>query len=289
MSQPIVYLNGAYMPADQAKVSIFDRGFVMADSVYDLTAVLDGKLLAFDAHIARLKRSVKALGIRYQIDRDALLAIHHKLIADNNLDCGGVYIQITSGNPGERDFVHPPADQNIAPTCVLFTVTRPHPDQRPDVTRGWRVTTVPDLRWRWRHIKTTQLTYQSLVKTEAVAQGYDDAWLVEDGLVTEGTSNNAYIIKNGVIITRELSQDILHGITRQSLMDYAGAKNMAIEERPFGVEEAQNADEAFITSAATFVTPVVAIDDQAIAAGTPGNHTNNLRAIYLAESLKTAL
>lgn len=284
----IVYLNGEYLPADAAKVSIFDRGFLMADSVYDMTAVVAGRLLAFDEHIDRLKTSLHALGIAYAIDRDHLLAIHHKLIKDNNLECGGVYIQVSSGNPGERDFVHPDPGA-VSPTCVMFTVTRPHPDHRPDVARGWRVISVPDFRWRWRHIKTTQLTYQSLVKTEAVARGYDDGWLVEDGFVTEGTSNNAYIVKDGGIITRHLSHDILHGITRATLLAYAIQHNLSVTERPFTIDEAQIADEAFITSAATFVTPVVEIDDKAVAGGKPGKHAKALRKIYLAESLKTAL
>ncbi|MCG8620978.1 MAG: aminotransferase class IV [Proteobacteria bacterium] len=284
----IVYLNGKYMSADAAKISIFDRGFLMADSVYDLTAVVDGRLLAFNEHIDRLQTSLKALDITYAIDRDHLLAIHHKLIKDNNLECGGVYIQISSGNPGERDFVQPDPEV-VPPTCVMFTVTRPHPDHRPDVARGWRIISVPDFRWRWRHIKTTQLTYQSLVKTEATTRGYDDAWLVEEGFVTEGTSNNAYIVKDGVIITRQLSHDILHGITRAALLAYAVQHNLTVTERPFTIAEAQNADEAFITSAATFVTPVVEIDDKRVAGGKPGKHANALRKIYLAESLKTAL
>lgn len=285
-----VYLNGDYLPASEAQVSIFDRGFLMADAVYEVTAVLDGKLLAFDAHLARLKRSLAAFAIPYTIQRDPLLAVHRKLIADNKLDCGGVYIQISRGNPGLRDFIRPAAKDNITPTELLFTTPRPPLADRPDATRGWRVMTVPDLRWQRRDIKSTQLAYQSLMKSDAIAKGLDDAWFVDaSGHITEGTSNNAYIIKNGVITTRALSHDILHGITRAALLDYAKSQNMTIAEKPFSVADAQAADEAFITSAATFVTPVVEIDNKPISTGKPGKHTWALRDLYLAESMKVAL
>ncbi|MGA1020633.1 MAG: aminotransferase class IV, partial [Candidatus Puniceispirillales bacterium] len=153
----------------------------------------------------------------------------------------------------------------------------------------WAVMTMEDLRWKRRDIKTVQLLYPSIAKTTAKRLGFDDTWMIEDDTITEGTSNNAYIIKDGVIITRHLSNDILHGITRASLLKYAQSQQMKIEERPFTLDEALAADEAFVTSASTYVMPVVSIDGQDIGTGKPGEHTLALRQMYIEESVKVAI
>ena len=281
----MIYINGDYVAEKDAVVSIFDRGFLMADAVYEVTAVLDGKMVGFDGHWARLQNSLGELHLTCPLSRTELLAIHRELIARNNLTHGGVYVQITRGNPGDRDYII----TNMTPTIVLFTQDSPDPINDSDADKGWRVMTAPDLRWRRRDIKSVQLLYPSLVKTEAVRQGFDDAWLIEDGAITEGTSNNAYIIKDGVIITRALSHDILHGVTRANLLAYAEARQMKVEIRPFTLTEAKNADEAFVTSASTYVMPVVSIDGHAIGDGKPGSHALNLRKIFIEESIKAAL
>ncbi len=282
-----VYVNGEDLPEDQATVSVFDRGFLMADGVYEVTSVLDGKLLEFSGHIARLQRSLDALDMQNPLSDDEYLAVQRKLVADNEVTEGVVYLQITRGNPGDRDFAFPP--EGTAPTVVMFTQSKPGLAEAPAAKTGWNIITTEDLRWPRRDIKTVQLLYPSLAKMEAKAKGADDAWLVEDGKVTEGTSNNAYIVKDGVIITRELSNNILHGITRKSVLRFAREAQMRVEERSFTVAEAQDADEAFVTSASAFVMPVVSIDGQPVGDGKVGGVAQRLREIYIEESRKAAI
>ena len=260
----------------------------MADAVYEVTAVLNGKMIGFERHLVRLQNSLDELQLTCALTRTELLTIHRELITRNNLSNGGVYLQITRGNTGDRDFVITD-NAVIPPTIVLFTQHSPDPINDSVADVGWRVMTAPDLRWKRRDIKTVQLLYPSLVKTEAVRQGFDDAWLIEDGAITEGTSNNAYLIKDGVMITRELSHDILHGVTRANLLAYATGRQMKVEIRPFTLAEAKNADEAFVTSASTYVMPVVSIDGHVIGDGKPGSHALNLRKIFIEESIKAAL
>jgi len=281
-----VYLNGDYIPEDQATVSIFDRGFLFADGVYEVTTVVDGKLIGFDGHCERLKRSLKELGMKVEIDRDEMLEIHRELVKRNNIDQGMIYLQVTRGNPGDRDFAFPP--EATKPTMVLFTQEKKVVGTAVE-TQGLKVVSVDDLRWGRRDIKTVQLLYPSLAKMEAKAKGADDAWLVQDGFVTEGTSNNAYIVKDGKIITRDLSHDILHGITRKSVLACAKLLQMDVEERPFTLEEAYAADEAFSTSASGFTNPIVEIDNNMIGSGKPGPIGDRLRALYLEENLKAAV
>ena len=282
-----VYVNGEYLPEAEARVSIFDRGFLMADAVYEVTSVLGGRLIDFDGHVARLERSLGELDMRMPMDREALLAIHRELVERNGIDDGMIYLQVTRGSEGDRDFAFPPED--TPQTVVLFTQAKPGMADSPKALTGMKVISVPDLRWGRRDIKTVQLLYPSMGKMMAKAAGADDAWMVEDGAVTEGTSNNAYIVKDGRIVTRDLSHDILHGITRAAVLRFAREAQMVVEERAFTIAEAQAADEAFITSASTFVMPVVEIDGGSVGDGTPGPVARRLREIYLDESRKAAL
>ncbi|WP_428545304.1 D-amino-acid transaminase [Profundibacter sp.] len=283
-----VYLNGEYMPEGEAKVSIFDRGFLMADGVYEVTSVLDGKLIDFEGHAVRLERSLNELDMASPISMDDLLEVHRELVRLNDIVDGMIYLQITRGAPDDRDFVFPdPA--KVPSTIVLFTQNKPGLADNPVAKKGIKVISIEDQRWGRRDIKTVQLLYPSMGKMMAKAAGADDAWLVEDGKVTEGTSNNAYIVKGGKIITRELSNDILHGITRKAVLRFAKEAQMEVEERSFTIEEAQGADEAFITSASTFVMPVVEVDGAKLGDGTPGPVATRLREIYLEESLKAAI
>jgi D-alanine transaminase len=283
-----VYVNGNWLAEDQATVSVFDRGFLMADGVYEVTTVVDGKLIDFPGHIARLNRSLTELDMPSPATADALLAIHRELVARNGVVDGRVYLQVTRGNPGDRDFAFPdPA--TTKPTLVMFTQVTGRPEDSAEAKRGLKVISIPDIRWARRDIKTVQLLYPSMGKMMAKKAGADDAWLVEDGLVTEGTSNNAWIVKDGTIVTRALSNEILHGITRAALMRYAAEAQLKVEERSFTLDEAKAADEAFITSASAFVMPVVEIDGVALGSGRPGPVSQRLREIYLEESRKAAL
>lgn len=282
-----VYLNGDYLPEEEAKVSIFDRGFVMGDAVYEVTSVLEGKILEFEGHLARLSRSMAELQMTGNLSREEWLEIHRQLIARNNLVDGMIYLQVSRGNAGDRDFHFPPA--GTPPTIVLYTQSKPGLADDPKAKTGIKVISIPDLRWHRRDIKTVQLLYPSMAKMAAEAAGKHDAWFVEDGFVTEGSSNNVYIVKGGKIITRQLSNDILHGITRASLLKYAAEAQMEIEERPFTIAEAQAADEAFFTSASAFVMPVVEVDGVALNGGAVGPVSKRLREIYLEEGRKAAI
>ncbi|MCR9126396.1 MAG: D-amino-acid transaminase [Rhodobacteraceae bacterium] len=283
-----VYVNGEYLPEDAAKVSIFDRGFLMADGVYEVTSVLDGKLIDFDAHAVRLDRSLRELDMRAPMQRDELLAVHRELVARNDIAEGLVYLQITRGAPGDRDFVFPDPE-TTAPTVVLFTQNKPGLADSAAARTGMKVISIPDVRWGRRDIKTVQLLYPSMGKMMARKAGADDAWMIEDGFVTEGTSNNAYIVKGNKIVTRALSNDILHGITRAAVLRFAREAQMEVEERNFSIDEAYGADEAFVTSASAFVMPVVQIDDAVLGDGRPGRVAPRLREIYLEESRKAAI
>ena len=283
-----VYVNGEYLPEDEAKVSIFDRGFLMADGVYEVTSVLDGKLIAFDGHAERLTRSMNELDMRAPATTDELLEIHRELVRLNDINDGLIYLQVTRGSDGDRDFAFPDPE-TTAPSLVLFTQSKPGLADNPAARDGIRVISIEDIRWGRRDIKTVQLLYPSMGKMMAKKAGVEDAWMVEEGFVTEGTSNNAYIVKDGKIVTRETSSDILHGITRKAVLELAREAQMQVEERNFTIEEAQQADEAFVTSASAFVTPVVEIDGAKIGSGTPGKLAPRLREIYLEEMRKTAI
>jgi D-alanine transaminase len=281
----IVYVNGDYVPEEDAKISVFDRGFLFADGVYEVTSVLDGKLIDFEGHARRLARSLGELEMAAPVTDDELLAIHRELIARNDLTEGMIYLQVTRG-AADRDFAYP---KDAAPSLVLFTQSKTLADS-PVAKTGMRVISIPDQRWARRDIKTVQLLYPSMGKMMAKAAGVDDAWMVEDGFVTEGTSNNAYIVtRDGTIVTRHLTTEILHGITRAAVLRFAKEAQMQVEERPFTIEEAQHAAEAFITSASTFVMPVVEVDGVKVGTGQVGPIATRLREIYLEESRKAAL
>ncbi|MEM1278225.1 MAG: D-amino-acid transaminase [Pseudomonadota bacterium] len=276
----IVYVNGDYVPEEDAKISVFDRGFLMADAVYEVTSVLDGKLADWPGHCVRLARSLSELKMTAPCTDDELLEIHRELVKRNDLVEGLVYLQVTRG-AADRDFAWP---KDAEPGIVLFTQDKPLAETK-QAEQGISVMPMEDLRWGRRDIKTTMLLYPSFAKMAAKEQGADDAWMIDQhGFVTEGTSNNAYIIKNGEIITRQLSNDILHGITRATVLELAEEAQMKVIERPFTIDEAQSADEAFITAASTFVCPVVKVAGKTLGDGTPGPMAKRLREIYIANA-----
>ena len=273
----IVYVNGRFVPESEAHVSIFDRGFLFGDGVYEVSSVLDRGLVDNSAHLARLERSLGELGMALPATPDEIVRAQKELIARNDLDEGTIYLQITRG-PADRDFAYPAEPK---PTLVMFTQKKSILDN-PLAARGITVITVPDLRWRRRDIKTVGLLAASMAKQAALDAGADDVWMVEDGVVTEGSSNNAYIVTgDGVVVTRHLGSEILHGITRAAVLRLAREHQIAVEERAFTVDEAKSAAEAFITSASSFVIPVTGIDGETIGDGRPGAITTRLREIYI--------
>ena len=274
--QQWVFLNSEFVPADEAKISIFDRGFLFADAVYEVSTVLDGGLVDNQAHLARLQRSLDGLSIPLPISAEQIVQHQFELIKRNELTEGIIYLQISRG-PAPRDFNYP---AEPAPTIVMFSQEK-NVCANPKAETGLSVITIPDLRWKRRDLKTVGLLAQSMAKQAAFEQGVDDAWMVEEGFVTEGSSNNAFIVTaDNEIITRQLGNEILHGITRKSVLALVEQKNLTLIERAFTVDEAYRAQEAFITSASAFVMPVVEINGKKIGQGAPGSITKELRAAY---------
>ena len=240
----IVYVNGEFVSEDEAKISIFDRGFLFSDAVYEVTSILDGKLVDWQGHFERLKRSLKELNIAIKFSEAYLLDLHRKIINKNKLNEGIVYLQVTRG-AADRDFVF---ETTLKPSLIIFSQSK-ELIKPLLVNKGLSVMTSPDIRWQRPDIKTTQLLAPALLKMEALSKSMDDVWMVKDNLITEGTSNNVFIVDSvGKIITRSLSHDILGGITRAAILRVAKENRLEIEERPFTLEECYSASEAFITS-----------------------------------------
>jgi D-alanine transaminase len=273
---PLAYVNGEFLPEHQAKVSIFDRGFLFGDGIYEVTPVIDGRLVDRAAHLQRLQRSLGEIRLEPPVPIHEIDQLQAELVDKNGITEGRVYLQVSRG-VAERDFPFP---RDPRPSLVMFARNVPFLDTETS-RRGIRVKTVPDLRWKRRDIKTVMLLASAMAKQEAIDAGFDDAWMVEDGLVTEGSSNNAYIVKDGAIRTRHLSNEILPGCTRRALLDLAAETGIPTLEEPFTPEEAKAADEAFITSATSLVMPVVGIDEATIGDGQPGALSQRLRTLYI--------
>ena len=272
-----VYLNGDYVPRSSAKISIFDRGLLFSDAVYEVISVIDGRLIDMDRHIARLERSLGELSINAFAD---WMVISQNLVAENGLQEGLIYLQVSRGVMDERDYRWPAPE--TPPTIFAFAQERALLEN-PMADRGMRIITRPDLRWQRCDIKTTQLLYASLMKMEAVAAGVDDAWMTQDDMITEGTSQNAHIIsRDGVLISHQLDRRILPGVTRIEMLAQAKSMELTVEERAFSIDEAKNAAEAFVTSSTLLIMPVVEIDGHKIGHGEPGERTGKIRQSYLA-------
>jgi len=277
----IVYVNGAYLPEEKAKISVFDRGFLFADGVYEVSSVLRGKLIDNQGHLARLRRSLNELDMAAPASDAEIETIQKALIEKNNVDEGLVYLQVTRG-AADRDFAYP---EEVKPSLVMFTQQK-NVIASPQADKGISVISVDDIRWKRRDIKSVGLLASCMAKMQAKAAGDDDAWLVEDGYVTEGSSNNAFIVNaEGNLVTRQLGNEILAGITRKAVLKLAREQRIKIEQRPFDIEEAVSAREAFITSATTFVMPVISIDGNPVADGKPGEVTRRLRELYIETAL----
>lgn len=276
----IVYLNGDFIPQEEARISVFDRGFLFGDGVYEVIPVLNGQLVDMDYSVERLKYSLAETRMDWPCSVDAYLSILQDLIVRNGLVEGSVYIQVTRGI-AERDFGFP---KDTPVTMMAYTTERKLLDN-PLAESGVAVISAPDWRWQRRDIKSLNLLAQCLAKQQAMENGAFEAWMLEDGLVTEGSSSSAFIVKDGRIITRSLTRAILPGIRRRVILEAAERNNWDIEQRPFSLAEACAADEVFLTSATTLVLPVVSIDGQAVNDGLPGPVAKMLRAHYI-ERLK---
>ena len=284
---PIAYVNGAFVPLSEAKVSILDRGFLFADGIYEVAAVLDGKLIDNASHLARLERSVGEIALALPVSLERIQEIQKELVKRNNLVNGMVYLEVTRGADTGRDFAFPKADVN--PTLIMFTSVKDIVNA-PSAKTGIGVITVPDIRWARRDIKSVALLAQVLAKQAAAEANAGEAWMVEDGKVTEGGSSSCFILtQDDVIVTRQNGSEILPGCTRKAVVKLAEERQLRVEERAFSVDEALAAKEAFITSATVFVQAVVSIDGKKVGNGKPGPMTDRLREIYVDFAKATAV
>jgi D-alanine transaminase len=271
------YVNGAWVAIEEARVSVLDRGFLFADGIYEVTTVIDGRLVDLDRHLDRLERSAAELGLALAEPRGRIADIHAEIVARNGLQEGVVYLQATRG-AADRDFLPAPGTE---PTLVLFTQARTIVDT-PAARNGIAVATMADIRWARRDIKSVALLAQVLAKREAAARGAQEAWMVEDGLVTEGGSSTAWILTgDGRLVTRGHSQTTLPGVTALAVSTLAEEMDLTIDRRGFSVEEAKAAREAFVTAASSLVLPVISIDGATVGDGTPGPVASRLRSLYV--------
>ena len=274
----VAYVNGSFVPLSEAKVSILDRGFLFADGIYEVSAVLDGKLVDNASHLARLVRSVGEISLKLPETIERITEIQKELIERNELANGLVYLEVTRGADKGRDFAFP---KNVAPSLVMFTAVKDIVGAQAAKT-GISVITVPDIRWARRDVKSIALLAQVLAKQAAAEAGAGEAWMIEDGKVTEGGSSSAFILtQDDVLVTRQNGSEILPGCTGKAVVKLAEERQLRVEERAFSVDEALRAKEAFITSATVFVQAVVSIDGKKVADGKPGPMTSRLREIYV--------
>jgi D-alanine transaminase len=281
----IAYVNGSFVPLSEAKVSILDRGFLFADGIYEVAAVLNGKLVDNNSHLARLERSVGEISLKLPESAERIVEIQKELVARNKLENGLVYLEVTRGADTGRDFAFP---KGVKPTLIMFTSVKDIVNAESART-GIGVITVPDIRWTRRDIKSVALLAQVLAKQAAAEAGAGEAWMIEDGKVTEGGSSSAFILtQDDVIVTRQNGSEILPGCTRKAVVKLAEERQLRVEERPFSIDEALKAKEAFITSASAFVQAVVSIDGKTVADGKPGPMAKRLREIYVDFAKATA-
>ena len=271
-----VYLNGSFVKADEASLSPFDRGLLFAHAAYEVTAVFNGKLIDFEGHARRLFRTLEGIEIPPPFDADALEMLHRELLERNGVTEGFVYLQVTGGAYGTRDFAGPKA---LDPGVFLFCEARTLIGER--ARDGVGAILVEDQRWKRRDYKTTQLLSQALAYRAAERAGVFGAILHEDGMETEAASANLWVVLDGErVLTRNLGHQILPGITRQSVLERLREAGLSVEERPLSVEELQEASEIFTTSATGLVLPVVQLDAAPVGEGEPGPVTRLVQTLY---------
>ena len=284
----VAYVNGTYVPHGQAVVHVEDRGFQFADGVYEVWSVFDGKLADFDGHMTRLARSLTELRIAIPMTRDALTRVLKETVRRNRVRNGIVYLQVTRGT-ARRDHPFPP--EGTPPSVIVTARSMSAVKAEAQADRGVAVITQPDIRWGRCDIKTVGLLPNILAKQAARERGAYEAWFVDDmGLVTEGSSTNAWIVdEHGKLRTRDTQANILRGITRAAILALVEQEKIELDERPFSVDEAKRAREAFFTAAGAFVMPAVSIDGTTIGDGTPGPVTRKLRTLYLDQAKRGAI
>lgn len=271
----IAYVNGRYRPHRDATVHIEDRGYQFADGVYEVCEVRAGRLVDERRHMARLRRSLSELRIDEPMTPAALSVVMHETVRRNRVRDGLVYLQITRG-VARRDHAFPPP--GTAPAVVVTAKSLDSSRRDKTATSGIAVITLPDNRWARVDIKSVSLLPNVLAKQAARERGAGEAWFVDAaGMVTEGSSSNAWIVLGNTVVTRPPDHGILRGISREVVLDTIRGQGLTIEERPFSVAEALKASEAFATAASMIVQPVIRIDDKLVGDGKPGRVAMSLR------------
>ena len=284
----IAYVNGQYHPHGQATIHVEDRGFQFADGVYEVWSIFNGRMADFDGHMTRLHRSLNELRIDIPMSREALTRVLHETIRRNRVTNGIVYLQVTRGT-ARRD--HPFPAEGTPPSVIVTSRSISASKAEAQAKKGVAVLTQPDIRWGRCDIKTVGLLANVLAKQAAREAGAYEAWMVDEmGLVTEGSSTNAWIVdEHGKLRTRDTQANILKGITRTALMALIEQEKLELDERPFSVDEAKRAREAFFTAAGAFVMPAVSIDGTTIGDGKPGPIATRLRTLYLGQAKRDAI
>ena len=284
----VAYVNGQYAPLGEATVHIEDRGFQFADGVYEVWAVFDGRLADYEGHMTRLGRSLSELRIPAPMTKEALTQVLRETIRRNRVRDGLVYLQITRGT-ARRDHAFPA--EGTPPSVIVTAKNLNYPRSEAQAAKGVAVITQPDIRWGRCDIKTVGLLPNVLAKQAAKERGAAEAWFVDDmGLVTEGSSTNAWIVdQDGKLRTRDTQANILRGVTRAAVLDILASEGFELDERPFSVDEAKAAKEAFYTSASGFVMPAISIDGARIGDGKPGPVATRLRARYIEAARRDAI
>jgi len=271
----IAYLNSKYINFNKAKIHIEDRGLQFSDSVYEVVPFYNKKLIDFSFHAKRLKYSLKELQIKYIVKEDKLKKIFNKIISLNKIRNGIVYLQITRGvQPRDHDYRN-----NLIPNLIIYTINRKLNLPNSNF-KGVKAITYKDLRWKRRDIKTVSLLANVLAKKEAVRKKAYEAILIDNGKITEATASNVWIVKNNKLITHPSNTDILKGITRETVKKLIKKNKLNLKETSFTKKELYNADEVFITSASSFVTPIIKVDSKLVNKGKIGRITLQLATLY---------
>ncbi|MEO0393807.1 MAG: D-amino-acid transaminase [Pseudomonadota bacterium] len=278
----VAYVNGSYVPLHEASVHVEDRGYQFADGVYEVIALRGNRMVDAQGHFDRLWRSMGELQIDEPMTEPAMKLVIDQLVRRNRLPNALIYIQVTRG-VAARDFKFPKAGPQGRNSALVITIRPAKLDHTQQLRDGVKVVTTPDLRWKRRDIKSVALLPQVLAKQKAAEAGAFEAWMVDDeGFITEGSSSNAWILtRDAKLITRQATNMILKGVTRTSLLRFAEEQGITIEERPFTPDEAYQAAEAFVSSATTFLLPIVEIDGHVIGNGKPGSFGEALRGAYM--------
>ena len=278
----IAFVNGAYLPYEKSKVHIEDRGYQFADGVYEVFAVIDNKLADYEAHMSRLLRSLSELNMKLPFSRKSIFFHISNIVKQNLISNGLIYLQISRG-VASRDFKFP---KNAKSSLVIIGKSIPLEEYKDSFSKGIKISTTKDLRWKRVDIKSLNLLAPVLAKQSAYENNCQESWLIdEDNFITEGSSSNAWIYVDNTLITRPVSNSILNGITRSTLITGLKKRKIKYREAKFNFDDIKKANEAFITSATQHVMPVIKVDNIIIGKGVPGPRAQDFRAAYM-ESLK---